>query len=91
MPAAEPAIWLLGRNDYGMRQRSFAASRKVPVSKLLPLIGMVLAGLIGILFLADLAAGFPFGRVSLPADLGFVIASTIVGYLSWSLMDRNRP
>ena len=60
------------------------------MSKLLPLIGMVSAGLIGILFLADLAAGFPFGRVSMAADVGFVISSAIVGYLSWSLIDRVR-
>lgn len=60
------------------------------MSKLLPLIGMVSAGLIGILFLADLAAGFPFGRVSMAADVGFVLSSAIVGYLSWSLIDRVR-
>ena len=60
------------------------------MSKLLPLIGMVSAGLIGILFLADLAAGFPFGRVSMAADVGFVISSAIIGYLSWSLIDRVR-
>lgn len=71
-------------------ERSFRAEpRNVPVSKLLPLIGMVLAGLIGILFLADLAAGFPFGRVSVLADVGFVVASAITGYLSWSLIDRT--
>jgi hypothetical protein len=72
-------------------QRHFrAAPRNVPVSKLMPLIGMVLAGLIGILFLADLAAGFPFGRVSVLADVGFVVASAITCYLSWSLIDRSR-
>lgn len=60
------------------------------MSKLMPLIGMVLAGLIGILFLADLAAGFPFGRVSVLADVGFVVAGAITGYLSWSLVDRSR-
>ncbi len=60
------------------------------MSKLLPLIGMVVAGLVGILFLADLAAGFPFGRVSLLADIGFVVSSAIVGYLSWTLVDRTR-
>jgi hypothetical protein len=51
---------------------------------------MVVAGLVGILFLADLAAGFPFGRVSLLADIGFVVSSAIVGYLSWTLVDRTR-
>lgn len=60
------------------------------MAKLMPLIGMVVAGLVGILFLADLAAGFPFGRVSPAADVGFVLSSGIVGYLSWTLVDRNR-
>jgi hypothetical protein len=73
-----------------MQRRVRAPARNVPVSKLMPLIGMVLAGLIGILFLADLAAGFPFGRVSVPADVGFVVASAITGYLSWSLIDKSR-
>lgn len=60
------------------------------MSKLLPLTGMVIAGLVGILFLADLAAGIPFGRVSLAADVGFVVSSAIVGYLSWTLVGRPR-
>lgn len=60
------------------------------MSKMLPLIGMVSAGMIGILFLADLAAGFPFGRVSIAADIGFVVSSVIIGYLSWTLIDRAR-
>lgn len=75
--------------DYGMPRRSCAEPRKSPVSKLLPLIGMVVAGLVGIVFLADLAAGFPFGRVSIAADIGFLVSSLIVGYLSWSLIDRT--
>ena len=41
------------------------------MSKMLPLTGMIIAGLIGILFLADLAAGFPFRRVSVGLDIGF--------------------
>ena len=76
--------------DYGISEEPCEETRNPPVSKLLPLIGMVSAGLIGILFLADLAAGFPFGRVSMAADVGFVISSAIVGYLSWSLIDRVR-
>lgn len=91
MPAGTVAIWLSGRTDYGMGRGIRAEPRKEPVSKLMPLIGMVLAGLVGILFLADLAAGFPFGRISILADIGFVIASAITGYLSWSLIDRTRP
>lgn len=60
------------------------------MSKLLPLVGMVVSGLVGILFLADLAAGVPFGRVSVAADIGFLLSSMIVGYLSWAIVDRTR-
>jgi hypothetical protein len=74
-----------------MQRRIRGEPRDVTVSKLIPLVGMVLAGLIGIIFLADLAAGFPFGRVSVAADVGFVVASAIIAYLSWSLIDRTRP
>jgi hypothetical protein len=52
---------------------------------------MVVSGLVGILFLADLAAGFPFRRVSVGLDIGFVIASLILAYLSWSVVEKARP
>jgi len=61
------------------------------VTKMLPLTGMVVSGLVGILFLADLAAGFPFRRVSVGLDIGFVIASLILAYLSWSVVEKSRP
>jgi hypothetical protein len=57
---------------------------------MLPLTGMIIAGLIGILFLADLAAGFPFRRVSVGLDIGFFLASVILAYLSWSLFEKAR-
>lgn len=57
---------------------------------MLPLTGMIIAGLIGILFLADLAAGFPFRRVSVGLDIGFFLASVILAYLSWSLFEKTR-
>jgi len=60
------------------------------VSKLMPFVGMVVSGLVAILFLGDLAAGFPFQRVSVPADVGFLVASLILGYLSWSIMEKAR-
>lgn len=60
------------------------------VSKALPLIGMIVSGLIVVLFLADLAAGFPFQRVSVGADIGFIVGGLILSYLSWSLMERGR-
>jgi len=60
------------------------------VSKLMPFIGMIVSGLVGILFLADLAAGFPFQRVSIAADIGFLLSSVIIALMSWLTMDKTR-
>jgi Kef-type K+ transport system membrane component KefB len=43
-----------------------------------------------ILFVADLAAAFPFQRVSVAADIGFILAGLLVGYLSWSINSRAK-
>jgi hypothetical protein len=60
------------------------------VTKALPLTGMIFSGLIAVLFLADLAAKFPFQRVSPAADVGFAVSGLILAYMSWSIMDRGR-
>lgn len=60
------------------------------MSKLMPFIGMIVSGLVGILFLADLAAGFPFQRVSVAADIGFVLSSVILAFMSWTIMEKAR-
>jgi len=60
------------------------------VSKVMPFAGMIMSGLVGILFLADLVAGFPFQRVNIGTDVGFLVSSLILGYLSWSIMERSR-
>lgn len=60
------------------------------MSKSTPVIGMIVSGLIGILFLADLAAGIPFRRVSFALDIAFVVASLILAYLSWTLLEKAR-
>ena len=44
----------------------------------------------GPLFLADLAAGFPFQRVSMLTDIGFVVSSVILAYMSWTIMEKPR-
>ena len=59
------------------------------MAKLLGFGGMVIAGLIAILFVADLAVGIPFERASLAVDIGFIVASVILAYLGWSI--TNRP
>ena len=61
------------------------------MAKLVSIVGMIMSGLVGILFLADLAAGFPFQRISVAADVGFLVSSLILAYLSWSIMERPRP
>lgn len=60
------------------------------MTKTLPMLGMMIAGLIAVLFVADLAAGFPFQRVSIAADVGFLVSSLIVAYMSWSLLEKPR-
>jgi hypothetical protein len=60
------------------------------VTKTLPLVGMMIAGLVAVLFVADLAAGFPFQRVSIAADIGFLVSSLIIAYMSWSLLEKPR-
>lgn len=58
------------------------------MTKPLALVGLIVSGLVAVLFAADLAAGFPFQRVSIAADVGFLVAGLILAYLSWSLMAR---
>ena len=58
------------------------------MSKILALAGLIVSGLVTILFVADLAAGFPFQRVSVAVDVGFILAGLVVAYLSWSLTAR---
>lgn len=60
------------------------------MTKTLPLTGLMIAGLVAVLFVADLAAGFPFQRVSIAADVGFLISSLIIAYMSWSLLEKPR-
>lgn len=70
--------------------QSRVRGRSSPVTKFLPMTGMIVSGLVGILFLADLAVKVPFRRVSIPLDVGFLVASLIVAYLSWSVLDTAK-
>ena len=56
------------------------------MSKPLAITGLLISGLIVILFLADLVAGFPFRRVSIFLDVAFLVGGLIVAYLSWAIM-----
>lgn len=57
---------------------------------MLSLSGLILSGIVVVLFVADLAAAFPFQRVSVAADVGFILAGLILGYLSWSINTRAK-
>jgi len=46
--------------------------------------GMVVSALLLLVFGLDLAMGFPFDGADSTMDIGFVICSAILGYLSWS-------
>jgi hypothetical protein len=69
---------------------SWTKGRPSDVTKALPLTSMVVAGLIGVLSLADLAVGIPFGRTNIPFDAVCLVASLILGYLAWSITERKR-
>jgi hypothetical protein len=56
----------------------------------LSLAGLIVSGIVVILFLADLVAAFPFQRVSVAADVGFILAGMIVAYLSWQIGSRSK-
>ena len=57
---------------------------------MLSLAGLVISGIIVILFVADLTAAFPFQRVSVAADVGFILAGLLTAYLSWAVGARSR-
>lgn len=57
---------------------------------MLSLTGLIVSGIVVILFVADLAAAFPFQRVSVAADIGFILAGLLVAYLSWSINARAK-
>ena len=52
--------------------------------KALCIAGMAVAGLLLVFFGLDLATGFPFDGASSTMDIGFLVCSAILGYISWS-------
>jgi hypothetical protein len=52
--------------------------------KALSISGLAVASCLLLLFGLDLALGFPFGKASMPMDVGFVVCALILGYMSWS-------
>ncbi len=54
--------------------------------KALCIVGTVIAVLLFIVFGLDLAIGFPFGGASSWMNVGFIVCSVVLGYLSWATM-----
>lgn len=57
--------------------------------KALCITGMVVAILVLILFLVDLAIGVPFKRASTTLDVVFLISAGILAYMSWSTLKEQ--
>jgi hypothetical protein len=52
--------------------------------RVLTVAGMVVAGLLVLMFGLDLAVRVPFGRASLAMDVAILICAAALGYMSWS-------
>lgn len=51
--------------------------------KALCISGLVVAGLVIILFATDLAVGIPFKRASVMMDVSFLASAALLGVISW--------
>ena len=61
------------------------------MSKAMTIFGMVVAGLLGLVFALDMALGIPFeGASPWGMDLGALIAALILGYTSFSTFREQR-
>jgi hypothetical protein len=58
--------------------------------KALCLVGTVVAALLLLVFGLDLALKFPFHRVSLTMDIGVLLCSLALGYMSWSTLKEQK-
>ncbi len=56
------------------------------MARAMTIAGLVISGLLSLLFALDLALKFPFGRVSFLMDVGFLVCSLILAFLSWSTL-----
>jgi hypothetical protein len=52
--------------------------------KALTISGMVVSALVLLIFLLDVFLGWPFGKISMIMDIGFILSAGGLGYLSWS-------
>lgn len=52
--------------------------------------GIVIAGLLLLLFGLDLVAKIPFGGGAMLRDVAFVVCSGVLGYLSWATLREGK-
>jgi len=57
-----------------------------PMSKAMTILGMVVAGLIGLIFAVDWIVGIPFDGADWRMNMGALIAAALLGYLAWDAM-----
>jgi hypothetical protein len=57
-----------------------------PMSKAMTIAGMVVAGLLALVFGLDLAVGIPFDGAKPVMNIGALIGAAVLGYLSWDAM-----
>jgi hypothetical protein len=55
-----------------------------PMGKAMSIAGMVVGGLVALVFILDLILKFPFGGYLKPMAIGFFLCGTILAYLSWN-------
>ncbi len=58
--------------------------------KALCLVGSVVAVLLLVVFGLDLAVGFPFHRASMTMDIGCLLCSAALGYISWTTLQEQK-
>jgi hypothetical protein len=54
------------------------------MSKAMTIFGMVVAGLLALIFVLDMALGIPFEGASWAMDIGALTAAIMLGYISYS-------
>lgn len=61
------------------------------LSKRMVVGSMIVAGVVALMSIADLATGLPFsGKLTKTMDIMFLVCSAILGYLSWMVMKENK-
>jgi hypothetical protein len=55
-----------------------------PMGKAMSIAGMVIGGVLTLVFALDLVLKIPFGGRVLMMDIGFVVCGLILTYLSWN-------